>query len=72
MGFKAHHYSSPLVERIYPPRQTLYAGLSINMQGVLRHLFADSTGRRIGSGIFEVYSLPMTTFRDLEASRGPN
>ncbi len=69
VGFEAKHYyptPDPLM-----PRQTLYAGLAINMQGVLSHLFDDSAGRRIGRGLFEAYSLPFTTFRFVEASRSP-
>lgn len=69
VGFEAKHYypqPDPLM-----PRQTLYAGLAINMQGVLSHLFDDSRGRRIGRGIAEVYSLPYTTLRFAEASRSP-
>ncbi len=69
VGFEAkHYYPLPDDDR---PRQTLYAGLAVNMQGVLSHLFDDSTGRRIGRGLFEAYSLPYTTFRFVEASRSP-
>lgn len=71
VGFEAHHYSPAPEMRVAPRRQTLYLGLSINMQGVLNELFDDSRGRRIGRGIFEVYSLPYTTFRYAEASRSP-
>ena len=71
VGFEAHHYAPAPEMRVTPPRQTLYLGLSVNMQGVLNALFDDSRGRRIGRGIFEVYSLPYTTFRYVEASRSP-
>ena len=69
VGFEAHHYAPAPEVREHAPRQTLYLGLSVNMQGLLNELFADSRGRRIGRGIFEVYSLPYTTFRYAEASR---
>jgi hypothetical protein len=69
VGFEAKHYY-PLPDD-QMPRQTLYAGLAVNMQGVLSHLFDDSTGRRIGRGLFEAYSLPFTTFRFAEGSRSP-
>lgn len=69
VGFEARHYVYAPEVRTVAPKQTLYAGLAINMQGVLSALFRDSTGRRIGRGIFEVYSLPYTTFRYAEASR---
>jgi hypothetical protein len=71
VGFEAHHYSPVPDVRETAPRQTFYLGLAINMQGVLNALFDDSRGRRIGRGIFEVYSLPYTTFRYVEASRSP-
>jgi hypothetical protein len=51
------------------PQQTLYLGIAVNMQGVLSELLPDSRGRRVGRGIFEVYSLPYTTLRYAEASR---
>jgi len=71
VGFEARYYSPAPEMRTEPPRQTVYVGLSVNMQYVLTHLFADSTGARIGRGFFEVYSLPYTTFRYVEASRKP-
>src|SRR5690606_27530849 len=40
VGFEAHHYAPAPEVRVAPPRQTLYAGIAVNMQGVLRHLFA--------------------------------
>lgn len=69
VGFEAKHYYPVPDERF--PRQTLYAGLAINMQGVLSGLFRDSTPRRLGRGLAEVYALPYTTFRYVEASRSP-
>ncbi|HEY5920506.1 MAG TPA: DUF2279 domain-containing protein [Kofleriaceae bacterium] len=72
VGFEAHHYApAPPEPREVAPRQTLYLGLAINMQGLLNELFDDSRGRRIGRGVFEVYSLPYTTLRYAEASRSP-
>jgi len=71
VGFEAHHYAPITVPPDTPRRQTLFLGLSINMQGVLSELFPDSLGRRIGRGIFEVYSAPHTTLRYLEISRSP-
>ena len=70
-GFEAKHYVPVEDMQTAAPRQTLYAGLAVNMQGVLSHLFDDSKGRRFGRGLFEVYSLPHTTFRYVEASRSP-
>ncbi len=69
VGFEAkHYYPVPDDDR---PRQTLYAGLSLNMQGILSAAFAESRGRRIGRGIAEVYSLPYTTLRFAESTRHP-
>lgn len=69
VGFEAKHYYPQPDDR--PPRQSLYAGISLNVQGVLNALLPDSRGRRIGRGIAEVYSLPYTTFRYVEARRSP-
>jgi hypothetical protein len=63
-----HYYPQPDPD---PARATMYVGLSVNMQGVLTHLFDDSRGRRIGTGLFEAYSLPYTTFRFAESSSHP-
>jgi hypothetical protein len=71
VGFEAKHYYPTPDVRTVEPRQTLYAGIAINMQGVLSHLLPDSRGRRIGHGAFEVLSLPYTTFRYAESSRHP-
>lgn len=69
VGFEGkHYYPLPDDER---PRQTMYVGLAVNMQGVLAHLFDDSTGRRLAHGLFEAYSLPYTTFRFGELNRHP-
>jgi hypothetical protein len=70
-GFEAKHYVPVEDMPTHAARQTVYAGLAVNMQGVLSHLSHDSKGRRFGRGLFEVYSLPHTTFRYLEASRSP-
>lgn len=69
VGFEAKHYYPGPAD--FAPRQTLYAGLAVNMQGVLSALLPDSKGRRIGRGLFEAYSLPYTTLRYVEASRSP-
>ena len=71
VGFEGKNYSFAGEPVTGMPRQTLYAGLAVNMQGVLRHLFADSRARRAGIGAFEVYSLPLTTLRFVEGSRSP-
>jgi hypothetical protein len=71
VGFEAHHYAPAPEIREVAPRQTLYVGLALNVQGVLRNLLPDSRGRRVGHGISEVYSLPYTTFRYAELSRQP-
>lgn len=71
VGYEAKHYMPLPDVRTAAPRQTLYAGIAVNMQGVLSQLFRDSTGRRIGRGLFEVYSLPYTTLRYVESSRSP-
>jgi len=69
-GFETRNYSPPLSDPDLERRQTVYAGAAINMQAVLAGLFCDSTGRRIGHGFFELVSVPYTTLRAAEASRG--
>jgi hypothetical protein len=69
IGYEAKHYY-PQPDEV-PARATYYAGLAVNMQGVLSHLFDDSRGRRIGHGLFEAYSLPYTTLRFVESSSHP-
>jgi hypothetical protein len=71
VGFEAHHYAPEPASMDIKPRQTLYLGLAINMQGVLNAFFDDSRGRRVGRGIAEAYSLPYTTLRFVEESRSP-
>jgi hypothetical protein len=39
------------------------------MQHVLEQLFCGCTGRRIGTGIFEVVSVPYTTLPVVESTR---
>ena len=68
VGFEAIHYSPAPEMRTNAPQQRFYGGVAVNMQYVLTHLFADSTGARIGRGFFEVYSIPYTTLRYVEVS----
>lgn len=69
IGFETRNYSPVPEPRVELPRQTVYAGLSVNMQGVLRHLFSPSRARTVGIGAFEAFALPYTTFRYVEGSR---
>jgi hypothetical protein len=71
VGFEAVHYAPEPEMRVDAPKQTLYVGLSVNMQGVLNHVLPEWSGRRIGHGAFEVLALPYTTLRYAEASRSP-
>ncbi len=67
-GFESRNYEpAPLTPA--PLHQTQYLGLAVNMQAVLSSLLRDSTGRRIGRGVFEVYSVPLTTLRFAEYTR---
>ena len=65
-GFESRNYSPRNAD---DPYQTIYAGVTINMQHVLEQLFCDSTGRRVGNAIFEVLQTPDTTLRFAQASR---
>lgn len=71
LGFEAHHYEPRPESSADIRRQTVFIGIAINMQGVLKELFPESRGRRIGHGVFEVYSIPYTTLRYAEFSRSP-
>jgi hypothetical protein len=69
LGFETRNYAPQPDDLTQPRYQRLYGGIALNMQGVLRSLFKDSTGRRLGIGAFEFVSIPGTTFRYFEASR---
>lgn len=68
-GFETRNYSPPRANLEDPRTQRLYLGVSINMQHVLRELFCDCTGRRIGHATFEYLAIPYTTIKALDASR---
>jgi hypothetical protein len=68
VGFEARNYE-PTDTKLLPVHQTQYLGVAINMQALLDTLFRDSSGRRIGHGIFEVYSVPYTTAHLAEYTR---
>ena len=70
-GFETHGFDPMPQDPSVVPRQIFYAGISVNMQGVLDALFPDSLGRRLGHGFFEVVNLPYTTLRFGEATRSP-
>ena len=70
-GFETRGFEPTRQDMSIAPRQVFYAGIAVNMQGVLDALFSDSIGRRIGHGVFEVVSLPYTTLRYGEATRSP-
>lgn len=70
-GFETRGFEPVRQDTSIAPRQIFYAGLSINLQGVLEALLPDSLGRRIGRGAFEVIGLPGTTLRYGEAMRSP-
>jgi hypothetical protein len=72
VGFEARHYEPISGERDDRPRQALFLGLAINMQGVVDHLFQDSVGRRVAHGTFEVLAPPFSTFRFAETARYRN
>ena len=71
-GFETRNYTPPPPDPNAVPRQTLFLGLALNMQGVLRTLFAPSMGRNVGHVALELIALPYTTVRVGEASRSPN
>lgn len=72
-GFETRHY--PTGDFPTPPtgtpRQTLYLGVTFNMQRILADVFCDSPGRRIAHGIFEHIGIPYTTLRLVDGSRSP-
>jgi len=72
-GFETDNYSPTPMPRISPRKQNMFIGVSLNMQGVLRVLFpCDTTGRRIGMGVAEVFSLPYTSVPFMTSSRYPD
>jgi hypothetical protein len=72
-GFETRNYSPAPMPRVDPREQTVFLGVSLNMQGVLRAVFpCDTTGRRIGIGAAEVLQIPYTTLPLLSHSRYPD
>jgi hypothetical protein len=73
VGFQTRHYEPT---EMPPPvhTQTEYFGLAVNMQAVLTALFPPSRARTAGRGVFEVYTLPLTTLHlaDYTRSWDPN
>lgn len=73
VGFETNNYQPRPMPRVEPREQTVFFGLALNVQGVLRTLFpCDTTGRRIGIGAAEVFSLPYTTLPIVKSSRYPD
>lgn len=73
VGFETNNYSPPPMPRIEPREQKVFVGVSLNMQGLLRAVLpCDTTGRRIGIGAAEVFSLPYTTLPLLSSARYPD
>ena len=70
-GFETRGFDPMPQDASVAPRQIFYAGIAVNMQGILDALLPDSVGRRIGHGFFEVVSLPYTTLRYGGVTRSP-
>ncbi len=70
-GFETRGFDPAPREPGVVPRQIFYAGIALNMQGVLDAVFPDSLGRKLGHAFFEVVSIPYTTLRFGEATRSP-
>lgn len=71
LGFETRNYS-PVSQTMAARRQTERIGLTLNLQGVLDELLPDSRGRRIGHGLFELFTPPYTTLRGADYSRSPD
>lgn len=71
VGFETRNYAPLPDDPNATRRQVVYTGFAVDMQAVLEALFADSVGRRVGHGVFELVSIPGTTLRLVEASRSP-
>jgi hypothetical protein len=69
VGFEAKHYEPIPEVRDALPRQTLYAGIAFNVQGLVDAIVPASASRRVMRGAFEVYSVPYTTLRFMEGTR---
>lgn len=69
-GFQTRNYAPSPADPKSERTQELYAGVSINFQAVLARLLPRSTGRRIATGVAEVYSPPFTTAKLPVATSG--
>ena len=69
VGFETRNYSPPRTDPERIPTQSLYIGVTLNLQHVLREVFCDSLGRRIGHTVFEYLSVPYTTWKPVDFTR---
>jgi len=69
-GFETRNYDPSPADPHAEHRQVLYLGVALDAQAVLRRVFCPTPGRRIGEGVFEVFSLPFTTAKLPVATSG--
>ncbi|MFT3698718.1 MAG: DUF2279 domain-containing protein [Kofleriaceae bacterium] len=67
-GFQTRDYKPPPDAAMNPkPRQDMFIGVSLNMQGVLDTLLSNHhTAKKITHGMFEIFNLPFTNLPVLE------
>jgi len=74
-GFESRNYKPEPTDEDKIRRQSLFVGVSLNLQHVLDELVGGpprSVGHKIGHTIFEMYSPPYTTLRLGESTRHPD
>lgn len=69
VGFESRNYMPAPEDPRAAPTQRLYLGVALDVNAVLRGLFADSIGRDVAHGVFENVSIPYTTWKALDVTR---
>jgi hypothetical protein len=78
VGYEARNYRPVVDNDVHDRRQSMYVGLSLNMQGLIDDLLEEQPGtgarvtRQISHGLFEVFNLPYTSLPVLGGTRSPD
>jgi len=69
VGFQARNYKPAPRDMADQREQSLFVGLAVDFQGILRAVFDDTPGRGAGETAFDLLAVPYTTLRVGETSR---
>jgi hypothetical protein len=69
VGFQARNYKPMPIDPTAQREQSLFIGVAVDFQYILRKVFCDTPGRRAGETAFDLLSVPYTTLRVGDLSR---